>query len=437
MAWHVSEELLRGFIAGASSKEEGQRIVRHLVRGCERCARMMASTWLGEGAEEADYEAAFAEAFKFATEMEEQLAIERLRGWAQWSALEPLFPAARIAVVRSQPAYHTFGLYERLLEAAQWYSRRDPAEAADIAMLALVVAEHIPTLEGAARADLRATTWAHVANMRRLASDFEGAREAINGAWRIFEEEGSGDPSDRALIISLEASYLDDVGEFEVAESHLETALNLYKSLGDLHLQGRTLIQMGDIIGHVDPARGIRRIMRGLELITPAKEPRLELCAKHDLAWYTCELGRPDEALAFLDRARPLYALHQDSYTQLRLHWLEGKIAFARGEVDEAQNVFARLWDEFHARDLHQEMVLVAIDFAEVLAMKGEIEGAATLVREVHTIMANWKLHRYALAAWLYFERLLTEGRWSHVFAKLRIYYRRHWNRAEAFEEVV
>jgi hypothetical protein len=67
--------------------------------------------------------------------------------------------------------------------------------------------------------------------------------------------------------------------------------------------------------------------------------------------------------------------------------------------------------------------------------MKGEMEGAATLVRQVHAIMANWRIHRYALAAWLYFERLLSEGRWSHVFAKLRLYYRRHWNRAEALEE--
>src|SRR5262245_4534438 len=121
MPWHISEELLQRFIAGASSREEGRRIVRHLVEGCRQCAELTARSWVGEGADEADYEAAFAEAFKFATEMEEQLAIERLRGWAQWSALAPLAPAARIAIVRSQPAYQTLGLYERLLEAAQWY----------------------------------------------------------------------------------------------------------------------------------------------------------------------------------------------------------------------------------------------------------------------------------------------------------------------------
>jgi len=435
MAWHISEELLKRFIAAATSKEESRRIVRHLVQGCRQCARMMALSWMAEGAEDADYEEAFAEAFKFATEMEEQLAIERLRGWAQWSALEPLFPAARIAIVRSQPSYHTLGLYERLLEATKWYQRRDPAEAVDIVRLALVVAEHIPNLSSTRRADLRATTWAHISNAYRIASNFDSAREAINHAWQLYEEESNKDAVDRAVIISFEASLLNAIGEFETAETNLEGALHIYRLIGDAHAQGRTLIQMGDVIGHIDPERAIKHIRRGLALISPIVEPRLELCAKHALAWFTCDLGRPEDALAILDRARSLYAHHQDSYTQLRLHWLEGRIAFRLGQLDEARTVFTRVWDEFHARDMHQEMVLVAIDFAEVLALEGEVEGAAELARQVHTIMANWKIHRDALAAWLYFGRLLEEGKFHRIFSKLRLYYRRHWNRAEPFEE--
>jgi len=435
MDWHVSEALLQQFISGTAGQEENRRIVRHLLHGCRQCWGLVSLTWMGKGAEEADYELAFAEARRFATELEEQLAIEKLRGWAQWSALEPLDPAARIAIVRSQPAYQTLGLYERLLEAAKWYQRRDPVEAVDVVQLALVVAEHIPSLSGTKRADLRATTWAHLSNAYRLASNFDSAREAINFAWKIYEEESSQDGVDRALIISLEASYLNDMGEFEAAEANLEGALQVYRLLQDEHSQGRTLIQMGDIIGHVQPERGIQLLRRGLALISPVVEPRLELCAQHDLAWFTCELGKPEDALGILERARPLYGLYPDSQTQLRLHWLEGRIVFRLGQLEEARHVFARVWDEFQVRDFKQEMVLVAIDFAEVLALQGDVREAARLVRQVHAIMANWQIHLDALAAWLYFWRLLEGGRAHDIFSKLRLYYQRHWHRAETFEE--
>lgn len=440
---HISEELFGRFFRANVSREESRQVVRHLVTGCPRCTDLAHRTTheLGLGSSgkpiwEDAYEEVFDRAFVFATEQERQTALEKLRGWGQWAALEPLNPQARFTVVASDERYHTFGLYDRLLEASRFYARREPAEAVDIVRLAILVAERLaPQGQGERHAgDLLANAWAELGNARRLASDFDGARTAFNEAWRIFEEEGTGDPLKRAHIIGLEASYIDEIGEFETAEATLEEALQLYTQAGDLHLQGRTLLQMGDFIGKGDPAKGISHIRKALALIEVEREPRLELCAQHDLAWFLNDDGRPEEALAVLEQARPLYQQFPDAYTQLRLHWLEARIAQSLGQLEEAERTFQQLWDEFRARDLRHELVLLSIDLAELLVEKGEARRAAELVGQIHPILKSWGLHRYALAAWLFFQRTLAQEREGDVFRRVREYYQRCWMRPVRFE---
>ena len=283
-------------------------------------------------------------------------------------------------------------------------------------------------------ADLQALAWANLGNARRIASDFDGARRAFNEAWR-FLEEGTGEAAERAEIISFEASYMKAIGELELAESTLEEAFEIYRDLDDSHRQGRILFQMGDVIGHIDPERGLAHIRKSLTLLDREREPRLDLCAQHDLALYLAESGRPKEALAVLERARPLYEQFQDDLTQLRMHWLEGKIARHHGELSDAETIFGQLWEAFRAHTLHQEVVLVTIDLAEVLIKKGEPARAAELSGECYTIMKNWGLHRDALSAWIVFQHALTHGRVAGgLFQKVGEYYRRHWSQPAKFE---
>jgi tetratricopeptide (TPR) repeat protein len=440
---HIGEGLLGRFLRAELSREEAQRVVRHLLSECPRCltlsARMTAELGLypktafwAEG-----YEEAFARTLAFATEQEERLAVEKLRGWGQWASLEPATPQERFALVEAGPRYHTYGFYQRLLEASRWYIRTEPAEAVDVVRLAIMVAERLdPALLGEERvADLRAAAWAALGNARRLASDFEGSRRAFNEAWRILEEEGTNDPVDRAHVIGLESGYMQDMGEFETAEVSLEEALEIYRALRDTHMEGRTLLKMADCIGQVYPERGIALIRQALPLIEVAKEPRLELCAQHDLAWFLNDNDQSAEALVVLDRARPVYQQFPDKWTQLRLHWLEGRIASKIGDLAEAESIFGHLWEEFRARNLTHELVLVSIDLAEVFAAQGQTARAAQLVKDCYPIMQAWRLHRYALAAWIVFEKAVSQEHASEIFRRIRAYYRRYWIRPVAFGE--
>jgi hypothetical protein len=232
-------------------------------------------------------------------------------------------------------------------------------------------------------ADLQAAAWAALANTQRVPGDFDGARQGFNQAWRILEERGTNDPDERAPLLSLEASYIgvrDRRGRSGGGSEALQD---------DTHLQGRVLLKMGEIIGHVAPERGILHIRKALARIDTSREPRLDLCAQHALSQFLSDTGHPEEAIAVLDRTRPLYQQLPDDLTQIRLHWLEAKIAHRRGDLAEAATIFQQPWEEFRVRDLNQEVVLVSIEFAEVLTRQGEAARAADLAAGCYTIMRS------------------------------------------------
>lgn len=440
---HLSADLCRRFLEKRVSAPEKRAFVRHLVTQCEDCLGLLGRIvaeggyWFGRhGAKayaEGDYDAAFQAASKFATRAERRIAVEHLRGWGHWSALEPLPPNERFSVVIEHKDWHHWGLFRALLDAARLYRSRDPQEAADIATLALEVVEFLSPYgvgdEAAAR-DMRAKAFAVLADCRRITGDLDEARHAIAKAWR-WNGEGMGDPLDKAYLWRVDASYAAAVGELETAEIILEKALSLYLAANERHLQGRTLIQMGETVGYANPNRGIAHIEHGLQLINAVREPRIELRGQHHLAEFLCLAQQPQEALAVMNRARPLYRQFEEAAVQLRLHWLQGQIARGLGKVAEAVEILRLTRDEYRALDLRREFALVTIDQAEAHVGQGKTPTAIRLLSETTPALASWNLHHNGLAAWLLSVKSLRErrepGASAVVFERLRLYFRRYW----------
>jgi hypothetical protein len=191
---------------------------------------------------------------------------------------------------------------------------------------------------------------------------------------------------------------------------------------------------MGEAIGYTNPDKGLSHVEHGLQLINSVRGPRLELRAQHLLAEFLCAAGRPREALAIMDRARPLYREFQEEIVQLRFHWLQGRIAHGMSQVAEAAHILRLVREEFRARDLHRDFLMVSIDLAEAHVAAGEMATALRLLAETTPIIASWNLHRNALAAWLLFQKALEERRdvgstaLAPLFDNLRLYYRRYWH---------
>jgi tetratricopeptide (TPR) repeat protein len=363
-------------------------------------------------------------------------ALEHLRGWGHWSALDPLLPQERLPVVVRQKDWHHWGLFRALLDAARWYLVRDPEEAADIAQLALDTVKLLdPKKIGGevAAKDMQAKACALLADCHRMASDLCGARAAIAKALK-WNEEGAGDPLDKAEIFRVDAAYAATVGEFETAESILEKALALYRAAGDAHLEGRTLVEMAQTVGYLDPEKALGYIGGALELISPVREPRLALFAQHQLAEFLTAAGRPQDALGVLDRVRPLYHEFPDEWAELRFHWLQGRVAHALRLFKEAAAILHQVRDEFCARDLHRDFLMISIDLAEAHVAAREMATALDVLEETTPILTGWNPHRNALAAWLAFQKALEERRdlkpaaLAPLFDNLRRYYRRSWH---------
>ncbi len=439
---HLSAEIYRRFLNRQATRAEARQVVRHLLTECPVCQDLAGRLTLDSGCwlprpevVEPDYDRVLGSSIRASVRQANGMAIDRVSGWGQWAALDPLPPEERLDRVIAGRQYHHWGFYRALLDASRWYSLRDPREAVDIMLLALTVSQLLDPAEvGGEKAaiDLRAKGRAILANARRLASDLDGARADLDAAWRL-QEEGTGDPLERAQIISFDASWSRTVGQLEVAEASLDEALRIYRLAGDRHMQGRTLLQMGNAIGYADPERALSYIENGLRLIESRREPRIELCGKFDLAYFLATAGRPHEAVEALEAARPFAKQFPDDWMQLRLQWLQGTIARALGQLTEAVSIFRQVWDEFRARDLRFDLVMVSIDLAEALAADGQCETAAQLVAEVHPILTSWRLPQHSLAAWLTFQQIVARQRRLDVFASVRLFYRRHWIRPADF----
>lgn len=441
---HVARNQMEKFFRSEASRGESEEIVRHLVSGCPHCLGLAQEVGLRSGflteddladldqlGEPQAYAEAFLHLLRETDETERRLAHEKLRAVGQWAEIEGLSSPERLWRVRNDPRLQNWGLFERLLEKFRELSWRDPAQGVDVAHLALAVAERLdPERYGTTKVfDFQAAAWATVANSKRIASDFEGAEESFQEA-RQRLRSGTGDVLQEASLISLEASLFKDLGKLEQAASHLERAIQIYRSVEDRHLEGRMLVQQSEALGHLDPARGIELVQGALALIDPLREPRLEICARHNLIWFLNDSGQPWEALVLLETSRPLYRQFPDTWPRLSLRWVEGRIARNLGDLEDAEHTFQSLWQDLHRRDLHHLLTLLSIDLAEVLVARGKHLEAVRLVREVHPLLRSWGMHSEGLALWLLFQETLAAGRLREdTFRRMTEYLRRAWFR--------
>jgi hypothetical protein len=70
---------------------------------------------------------------------------------------------------------------------------------------------------------------------------------------------------------------------------------------------------------------------------------------------------------------------------------------------------------------------------AEALVEGRQFEKEGRFAREAYPVMTAWGLHRWALATWLLFQNALDLRQLDGLLVRLRLYYRRYWNREVEF----
>ena len=404
---HVTRELLwavyRGELPASVLTQVG---AQHLMRVCQTCRREFARF-------EKERRAAAAAGSCRAVELfpgilEEQIPrIERdqQRALQDLEDLLALSPEERIQrVERARSRFRSAELVRLLIEESRKRVQEDPEEAGRLASLARRIVHCNPRM--ARSYDLIALATAHLANACRAGNDRRQAEEHFGHARYVINHHGVADLEILARVDKLEGSLRLDQRQFGKAEELLVRATTLYLVSGEKVEAARTLITLGLMYfyrGDIAPA--VEATIRALKEFRAEDDSRLYLCARYNLARYLTEDGQYREAAEMLALDEGLYREFPEAWTQLRLSWLQGKIAAGLGRSEEAERIFLQVRDGFLAQGIGYDAAMVSIeDLALLYVREGRTADVKRLAEEIFPIFQAQDVHREAVAALMLFQ---------------------------------
>jgi len=373
---HASPKVIQRFLRSELSKEESSGLVRHLVARCPEC--LSAAGRLGRVCR-TGYDAAFAAVERQVDAREWELARQRVLAVEQWRELR-LHPSLRRRWrIQNDPRFGTWGFCERLLEECLALGGRDPAQAGELASLAVEAAARLDGERyGAERvADLQAFAWGVLGEAHRLQLDLSAAGAALASA-RAACGKGTGNSLEEARLVSFEMSLAKDEGEIEDAVEALGWVARVYRRAGERLCEGRALLLQAEAAGELDPDRGLDLLDQAGER-TGRGDPWIDLCARHHRISFLDALGRSRYAAMLLDGARRLYRPFTDLRTRTSLRWLEGRLARSLGDLETAEAAFEEVLPVFTERGLRFQLRRLSLDLAPVYMQRGKTAKALDL----------------------------------------------------------
>jgi tetratricopeptide (TPR) repeat protein len=405
---HPDVRLLERFMRNELQGCERRIIVRHLLTGCPDCVAVTRRLWsFGEHPMICVPEA------RSGPQGDRRLSLDRREASRLLAELLDHPRSRRLALICAEERFQNTALCGLLIER----SRRagTTAEAEEMAEAAVAIAGQIdgrPCGATVARS-LRARSWAHLGDARRLGGDLAGAEEALASAEPLYGKEAA-DPLDVAELHSFKACLLGEQGKLEEAGRLLDRVLALHRSSGERHLQGRTLIQKGTIRSWAveregEPAarESIGLLREGLALLDEGADPGLAANGLHRLGLLLAETDRGEEALAAAKQARILYEELEDASNLIRLRRLEGKAEEVLGRLDAAETALLEARQGFLREGLAAETALVVLELAVIYKRQKRSPDLHRLAGEISPIFRTRDIRRHIAAALLVFRRIV------------------------------
>jgi hypothetical protein len=144
-------------------------------------------------------------------------------------------------------------------------------------------------------------------------------------------------------------------------------------------------------------------------MMSPKADPRLYLCARHNLALFLAESGDYAVASETLHEDAKLYREFPDLWTNLRQAWLKGKIAWGLGDLADAEQLLGEARSGFILQNIGYDAAMVSLDLALIYVQQKRTRELKQLADEMHEIFAAGDVHREAMAALLLFEDAIRE----------------------------
>ncbi len=344
------------------------------------------------------------------------LARSRRRARRIWSRLQDTdLKWMRRSLARA-PAL--WGLVEILIEESRSQASVDRDRALAFAQMAVAMADRLPTrtpddetlvsnddeepLTLSARAEALALAYAVLGNAYRVAEDIhEAARQfAIATGYLLDVREGCLFQG-RARVGSLKGSLLTDTRQLREAVEVLEDALVEAREAAEpeAELVAAITVKLAGTLGSLGmPSEGIRLLESLLQdQEEAALSKRMRHLLRYQLGIERVRAGSWQAAQDLLPRIR--LSAHGDDGRQIWILWLEARIAFAKGELQEALSYFRDVRDHFAALGHAHEVALATLEIALACKKIGDEPSVVTAAEEALALLIPLGIATEALGA--------------------------------------
>jgi tetratricopeptide (TPR) repeat protein len=380
------------------------RLSQHIER-CERCSLRLAE--LRKGFQEEVSEAGKVYIFQSRKSTDYTCALSRFEHawddlWSFYQRERSEAPALFVQLagqsaerqnllVHNSGRFHTWGLFELLVNRSQEQIFGEPQESERLARLALKISAQLDPLQygGPQIQDLRARAWGYIANSFRLRFDLRRSREAFEVA-SFHLRMGTGDSFERAMILNLNASLLKDQRRFDDALRIMRRVALIFRELADPDKLASALVSIGSLHFSLgDPRESIRLLSEADALLDPRESSRLLLSIRHNQVDSLITAGCLLEARHLLGKSRELYRQFTDPSVENRHRWVRAKLASASKSFVEAEKLFKESNQGFVAADRPYDSALVSLDLASLYMKQGRKEEATRLKAKVRPILSS------------------------------------------------
>ncbi len=399
---HPDLEALARWLSGRMEHEEVLRtVVPHLLSSCPTCKRTAAQ--ITRLLDEVGH-------------WDEMVAVEAREAGDLLAELDRLPFDDQHHAVRERGDLQTWGLCQLLLRRSRRAALEDPGRAVDAAELAVQIALQLgPAYDIAWVLDLQARAYAHLGNARRVLGELRSAEDAFRLAENQRAASGTGNLRIEAELLGLKAALRRDQRRFGEALCLIDRAILIYRedrSACDSHLAGRAYLEKAHALLEMGkPAQAIPHLRRAAAMITPEREPRLDLVLHHNLLGSLVQSDLLDEAEALLPTVRALARRLGSDLDLIRLSWHEAKLRSQRGQSDLAEQLLRKVQTQFLERRMGYDAALVCLDLAILFAQASRLGDLKELAMEVLPILEDRAIHREAIASLLLFQKACEEER--------------------------
>jgi predicted ATPase/class 3 adenylate cyclase len=207
-----------------------------------------------------------------------------------------------------------------------------------------------------------------------------GAVPAQDGIAQLEQVLARGDVNlmVEAAVIAPLAALKAMRGDFEAARTHIERARAITSELGlrfQLARLGFMSSRVEQLAGDLEAAE--RELRTSFDALVEVGDRGRSLMIALELATTLADLGRPDEAVPFLEHVR---AGVDDDFFQLLLH--EGKVLWALGDVAGAERAASRAVESGEATDDIDDQARARVSLATIRAKTVGSAAAEPLLEE-------------------------------------------------------